>query len=282
MFVALGARTSNIYDERMSLKFWRNPLQLACVFLMALYATAIFFRNEEGFLFNEAMRILAVTMGFGLPHVLGFMSWKNKPQVANLLTTMLILLLLADPQTSWIRMAILGLITALIKTVVRLEHQPLINPAAAGLFASSYFGVLTTWWGVSFAPRLPILNMSIATLLTIPIGFYLVRLYKKVPTLIGIPVSLMIVYFLQTGRLPLITVFEGTFAFFLLIMATEPKTTPLVDWQEWIYAILLGSLLAFLFVNRLVGEPYLAALLTMNFIFGIFKFIQLKLLIRQK
>ena len=64
--------------------------------------------------------------------------------------------------------------------------------------------------------------------------------------------------------------------FFLLIMATEPKTTPLIDVQEVVYALILGSLLAMLFVYRIAGEPYLVALLMVNFLFAIFKWVEVK------
>lgn len=253
---------------------------MAAIFLLLLYGMAVAFRGEAGFFMNEAGRAGALILSFALAHLIGFFAWESKPRIENILITILLLLLLADPQTSPLKMWILGLVTALIKTVVRLEHQPLFNPAAAGLLAMSFFGVLTTWWGVSFSPRLPLMGMSIAMLLTIPFGLYEVKLYKKVPTLIGVTAGLMVTYLLLTGRLPLYTVFEGTFAFFLLIMATEPKTTPLIDWQEWIYAVALGAALGFLFVNRIAGEPYLAALLLMNLFFGIFKWFQLKLVMR--
>ncbi len=266
----------------MQLKFWRKPHSLAYMFLVTLYLLAAFLRKEEGFLFNEFYRIIALGLGFGVPHLIGSLAWQGKPRIENVLITFFILLLLADPQTSWVGMLILGLFTALAKTLLRLEHQPLFNPAAVGLLLASKFGVLTTWWGVSFAPRLPIANISIAALLTIPVGLYLVFLYKKIPTLISAPLSLMAVYFILTGRLPLVTIVEGTFAFFLLIMATEPKTTPLIDWQEWIYGLSLGALLAWLFVHRIAGEPYLVALLLTNFVFGVFKWAQLKLALISK
>ncbi len=254
---------------------------MSAVFLSALYALAVFLRSSEtGFLENEIVRLGALGTGFLLPHILGMFLWQSKPKVENLLITVVLLLLLADPQSSFFGMLILGLLTALIKTVVRVAHQPLFNPAAAGLLAASWVGVLTTWWGVSFSPRLPIFNISIAMLLTLPLGIYVIARYKKWPTLVSVPMSLLIVYFLQTGRLPLVTILEGTFAFFLLVMATEPRTTPVIDWQEWIFGVLLGVLLAVLFVHRVAGDPYLVALLIVNFFFGVFKFVQLKLALR--
>ncbi len=247
---------------------------------MILYGLAIIFRGEEGFWINELRRAGAVLFGFGIIHLLGLPKWQVKPRPENVLITVLILLLLADPQTTILKMIVLGLVTAIIKTVARVAHEPVFNPAAAGLLTATFLGVTTTWWGVSFSPRLPIFNMSVAALLTIPVGICLLSLYKKIPTLISVPVSLAISYFVFAGRLPFVILFEGTFAFFLMIMASEPKTTPVIDWQEWLYGILLGGMLGFLFVNRLVGQPHLVSLLSMNLLFAGFHFFYSRSLIR--
>ena len=113
--------------------------------------------------------------------------------------------------------------------------------------------------------------MSVASLLTIPLGIYLMVLYKKIPTLISVPLALATSYFLLLGKLPLVLLFEGTFAFFLLIMASEPRTTPLIDWQEWIYGLLLGGLMGFLFVTKLIEQPYFVPLLAMNFLYAVIR-----------
>jgi len=119
--------------------------------------------------------------------------------------------------------------------------------------------------------------MSLAMGLTLPVGLLLIWMYKKIPTLIGVTVAFAGTYFLLAGRIPMVTIFEGTFAFFLMFMATEPKTTPLVDWQEWIYGLLLGGLLALMFIQKWTGAPYLVSLLAMNVIFSGYKWVQLRL-----
>ncbi len=250
-------------------------MTLTAIFLLALYAMAVYLKGPvvwEG----EMGRVMGVGIGFLGIHFLGSLKWKAKPRWENLVISLMLLLLLSHFQTSFWQMMMLGAVTGVIKTVLRLENQPIFNAAAAGLLVSSFFGVLTSWWGVSFAPRLPIFNMSVAILLTLPVGLYLIGLYKRVPTLIGVPVVFLVVYYLLTGRWALTTVLEGTFMFFLLIMATEPKTTPLIDVQEVVYALILGSLLAMLFVYRIAGEPYLVALLMVNFLFAIFKWVEVK------
>lgn len=236
-----------------------------------LYLAAVWRTNESGFIVNEAGRSVALLIGLGLPHFWGVVVGKSKPRIENVLITTLILLLLTDLQTGFGLMFILGLVTALVKTVFRFENRPLFNPAAAGLFATSFFGLATTWWGIRLSPRLPFIDMSLAMLLTLLASLYLIWLYKRIPILVSVPTSLALVYFLLKGVFPLTLIFEGTFIFFLLVMAVEPKTTPVINWQAWLYGSLLGSSLALLFVFRIVGEPYLAALLAANLSFGLLR-----------
>ncbi len=262
----------------MTLQLRHTETWLTAIYLFVLYVLAIFFRGQPGFFANESLRAGALLGSFGVVHLLGMVRWQAKPRLENLLITVLILLLLSDPDTPIIKMAALGLVAGLIKTLIRITNEPVFNPAAAGLFIASLFGVVTTWWGVSFAPRLPFYNMSIAALFTIPIGVHIILRYQKLPTLISAPMSLAVSYFIFAGRLPITILLEGTFAFFLLFMVSEPKTTPVIDWQEWIHGLLLGSLLGFLFVNRLVDSPYIVTLLFMNLLYSIYRFLSLKAL----
>lgn len=254
----------------------KSPLTITTILLGSLYLLAVGLRATPEFIYTEFQRVVVLIVSFILPILLMGKVLEFRPSRANLATTTLILLLLADPSATLLQMTILGLVTFLIKTILRFEHQPIINPAAAGLLVATYLEIPVSWWGASFSPRLPFFSVSITSLLIIPVGIYLILLYKKLPTLIGVPASLLVVYLLLTRNSPLITMLEGTFAFFLLVMATEPRTTPLIDKQEWLYALLLGSLLGYLFVNRIFPDPYLASLLLMNLAFTLFKFVQLK------
>ncbi len=245
-----------------------GPILETEIYLALLYLFSIAVRYNQGLAVHELGRLIAVTLGLVLPFLF---AKKQSPRLSNLLITALILVLLADQKTTWVLMLVLGLITAIIKIIVRSLHQPVFNPAAIGLLTTSFLGITTTWWGVSFSPRLPFFNMSAAMFLTLPIGLYLIWLYKKLPTLIIVPASFALTYFLLTGRSPLTILLEGTFAFFLFVMATEPRTTPIIDWQETIFGCFLGISLAFLFSSKLVGSPYLVSLLTTNLLFSLYR-----------
>lgn len=251
------------------------PLNTTVLYLVLLYALAVGLRFEGAFLVSELLRAGMLAAGFLVPHVLLSSLRPVKPRNENLLITFFIVLLLVSVNTKPLMMILLGLITFMLKTLFRFQGRPIFNPAAAGLLAAAPFGVLTTWWGVSFSPRLPIFGMSVAMLLTLPLGLYVVLKYRKLPTVIGVTMAASIGYFLVFRTLPLRFLLEGTFAFFLLIMATEPKTMPVIDTEEWVYAILLGVLLSVLFAVD-AYEAYTMGLLLMNGLFTVYKWWQFR------
>lgn len=245
-----------------------GPLLITEFYLTALYALALTVKYSQVLAIHELGRIVAVALGLSLPYLI---VKKQPPKLANIIITGLILLLLADQKTSWLLMFALGLLTTLVKTFIRSQHLPVFNPAAAGLFITSLFGINTTWWGVSFAPRLPLFSISLAMFLTLPAGLFIIWSYKKLPTLISVVSLFSLGYWWWAGRPPLAILLEGTFAFFLFIMATEPRTTPVIDKQEWVYGSLLGLILAFLFTHRLVSSSHLISLLALNLSFSIYR-----------
>lgn len=253
--------------------FLKQPTTITMLGLWLLYGLAVYFRVES--LETEIWRIAAIGAGLMIPH-LGLRLFKIKATIQNLLITLAILLLLADQEGSLFLLLLLGVMVTLLKTVVRLYHQPVVNPAAAGLFAMTFLGLPSTWWGVSFSPRLSFYGISVAMLITLPLGLWIIYKYKKWPTLIAVPLVFGVSYFLLKGTVPMRILLEGTFAFFLLIMATEPKTTPLIDWQEWVYGGLLGLLLAILFTSG-TSNAYLRALLSLNVLFAGYKWLQLRM-----
>lgn len=255
------------------MKGFFKPVNITALGLLVLYGLAVYFSVED--YEQEVMRVVVLAAGLLIPHLV-LTTFKVRPQISNLLISLVILLLLADQGGPLLMILALGLVTAIIKTVVRLHHQPIFNPAAAGLLAMSFLGLTTTWWGVSFSPRLPFYGMSVTMLVIVPLGLWIVYKYKKWPTLVMTTLVFSAGYFLLRGTVPLRALFEGTFAFFLFFMATEPKTTPLLDWQEWIYGGLLGGLLVALPLLG-VSNSYLVALLTLNLLFTGYKWGQLKM-----
>lgn len=257
----------------MSMRFLK-PSEITTLFLGFLYVLAVLLKGSS-FYSAELTRFFILGASFVIPTLL-FMKLKDiKVQWDNIAITLLILLLLADPSAPTLLVVALGLLTFLFKIFIRVQHHPVFNPAAVSLSLLYLFGLTTTWWGVSFSPRFTEFGISAAMLITLPVGLYIIKRYQKIPTLVATTASFLLLGYLLQGSFPITTILEGTFAFFLLLMATEPKTTPLIDAQEWVYGVILGGTLAVWSAFKL-PLPYLMNLLILNVLFSIFKFVQLK------
>jgi Na+-transporting NADH:ubiquinone oxidoreductase subunit NqrB len=252
-----------------------KPVPTTATYLLILYMFVLFLNRDLEFVLSEALRALALGMGFIVPHYFLIKVQDEKVRWGNLWITFFILLLLADTHAPMILMFALGLVTFFGKYLLRWRNSPVFNPAVFGLVVLSLADLVTTWWGVSFSPRFTPFGISIAMFLTLPIGLFIIWRYQKIPTLIATVISFILASLLLTGNFPARQLLEGTFAFFLLIMATEPKTTPVVDVQEWIFGFVLGASLVVSFVWKL-PLPYLLNLMVLNLIFVAYKYLQVR------
>lgn len=248
-----------------------KPIVVLITYLFILYILAVLLNGSSGFVYSELVRSSALFFSFVGSYTL-IQIVRSKPlQWANVLITFFILVLLADNGAALWQMFLLGLVTTVFKLFVRIQNHPLINPAVISLVLMSILGLVTTWWGVSFSPRFTSLDISVAMVLTAPIGLYVTWKYKELPTFIATILSFAAGMVVLTAQFPARLLLEGTFMFFLLIMATEPKTTPLMDNQEWLFGALLGFSLVASFVYNL-PLPYLLNLLVLNIGFSLWKY----------
>lgn len=260
----------------------QHKLSLMTIFvayLGGLYGLAVYFGGGAGgssFLYNELIRSAALFLGLAGSYMVLQLARHQKLKWDNVVITFFILILLADNRTSPLLMVGLGIVTTLVKLFFRSQKAPILNPAAIGLLIMSLLGLTTTWWGASFSPRLTQLDISIAVFLTIPVGLYLIWTMKKLPTLLSTPLFFTISHLVFLGSFPARILLEGTFAFFLLVMVTEPKTSPIKDGEEWVYGGVIGAVLPLFFVSA-VPYPYLISLLFVNAMYALWKYGSLKL-----
>lgn len=189
--------------------------------------------------------------------------------------TILILFLLFDPLLPWWVFLLLGGVTELIQRIIRVPTGPLVNPAAMGAVVVSLLGYLPGWWGASFSPRLSLLpgGISIAMLLTLPLAGYVAWKYRKLLIAVVGLSALGITYWLLFQRNPLFLIFEGTLAFFFLVMVVEPKTSPVQRNQQLIYGVAMGILTVVGLKLKLV-EPYCIPLIGCNAVFNLYRNLQ--------
>jgi Na+-translocating ferredoxin:NAD+ oxidoreductase RnfD subunit len=197
--------------------------------------------------------------------------WENR------LITSLILFLLFDEFLPWWIFLGLGVGSELLQRLIRTKTGPVFNPAAAVALVAAITGWPPGWWGMSFSPRLPLVEggVSIAMLLTLPIAGYVVYAYKKW-WIVGVAALVFGVgYWLAFQASPLFLLIEGTLAFFLLVMAVEPKTSPVLRNQQLVYGVVLGALGVVLLKLAFV-ESYVGALVVCNGGYALYRWYQLK------
>ena len=253
-----------------------QPVRILCLFLALLALGA-----SVSWVGSDSLEYLVQVRNFALIYLSGFIVYFLGVQAGIMKTTRwehrvissLILFLLFDSFLPWWVFLSLGIITELLQRFVRSVAGPILNPASAGALMLAALGQYPSWWGVSFAPRINIIEggISIAAFFTLPIAGYIVYKYKKlwIPTIAFVLYS--VTYFLIFRSNPLFIILEGTVLFYLLIMAVEPKTSPILKNDQIIFGAVVG-LLAPLLLKFGFYEANLGALLTANILWYLKRF----------
>lgn len=261
------------------MKAWKSPIRILLVFLIVLSVWASF--NWDGlnplFWLNQLFHFfLLIVPGFAIYQLTLRLKLIKPTRWEHRLITSLILFLLFDPIFPWWVFLTLGLITEPLQRWLRVPTGPIINPAALAAIVLSLVGQFPTWWGTNFSPRLDIIpgGMSAVMFLTVPIAGYVAYKYRKLQIVATALVAFAVAYLLVVRSNPLGIMFEGTFVFFLLVMAIEPKTSPALQKQQWLYGALLGLLVVLFIEAGLLGiwiEPYAGALVVINLFFSLYR-----------
>lgn len=177
--------------------------------------------------------------------------------------TMLILFLLFDPLLPWWVFAALGATTELFQYFLRSPMGPLFNPAALGGLILSLFGYLPSWWGVNPPPRFLLAGIDISILAWIVAAgaAYVVYRYRKLSIAGSALLAIGLSYALLFQENPTYLLLEGTLLFFVFVMASEPKTSPVVRHEQIIYGLLIGTLFSFGLYFHFIEASFIALLL---------------------
>jgi hypothetical protein len=261
------------------MNMWKSPIRVLLIYLCVLGVWASF--NWGGLNFTFWVSQLAHFMLLLAPGWLLYTAFLRKSLVKptrweHRLITVLILFLLFDPLFPWWVFLAAGLITELVQRFVRLPTGPVANPAAVGALLLSLTGQYPTWWGVNFGPRFTALpgQMTLLMALTTLIAGYVAWKYHKLAIVSAAAVSFSVFYLMIFRSSPLAILLDGTLAFFLLVMAVEPKTSPAIQNQQYVYGAVIGAgvvaLLAAAY-RSLSIEAYTASLIFTNVIFNLYK-----------
>ncbi len=232
----------------------RVPKVRMVLVLSALSLAAIATR----FSFDLVFRLFAILAATLLTE---FLLWKIRGVEPFLpsagVVTSLIVFLLSEPSVPLYLPVLAALFGVAGKQLFRFWGNHTLNPAAAGLFVSSYLGNVISWWGP---------NSGLLAFLIIIFGASFVSLVTVRQWWIVLPfLAITILISHGLGQLEV-----GAFWFFALVMLPEPMTAAKGPITKPFYGALVG-LLPFL-VARLsfISDPLIASLLLGN---SAFKFV---------
>lgn len=226
--------------------------------------------GNDAFLFLSLLgKLVMILLGIWLASsLLEKMNLTSPSRVEHSIIIAFILFLLFDPSDPllpiWFFFA-LGALAQLLRQLIRTPGSPLFNSVALATLGASIFGYFPSWWGASFSPRFFDIGsgISIAAFIILPLAGYVTYRYRKHLISITTFVTFCLVYFFLFQESPLYYAIEGTLFFFLLIMAVEPKTSPVTKKEQIVYGILVGTLIPLGIYFHFI-EAYIIALLIGN------------------
>lgn len=245
-----------------------QPIRILCGFLVVLAIAASFSwsgASLAGWFIHPRDFALLWLSGWLTYKVLLYFSFIKPTRIEHRIITTTILYLLFDPLLAWWVFLLVGLVTEIAQRFIRSVTGPIFNPAAFGALMLAILGSYPGWWGMSFAPRLPIIQggISVAVLLTASVAGYVAYKYKKLTTVFSMLTVFSFVYFLMMQHSPLFLLLEGTLLFFVLVMVIEPKTSPMLRNEQLIFGATVGALIPAL-LRIGFYEAYVGALLIAN------------------
>ena len=284
----------------------RNPLFQFFIFLSIFVGIAqfdlLFFAKTQAdqtrFLFQLIIAIVsAVLLYLATTSLLKI----SHPNPLNILISSLIAYILIHPSNPWFFLPLTVGMIGLGKYLVRYKTLPLFNPAALGLFLTYYLtlfleklglihnSLLISWWGAdmqqSFLKDWPLINIAFSLILLFTFLYFVNKYNKSVyvaTAFVTYSIAILLYQNMTIGgfvaplRFLSATIFTS-FSFLLLVMMTEPKTSPNLQKHQSIIG-LIGGLVLFIFTFYLpehtsfsFAEPFISTVLVMNLLTVLFK-----------
>lgn len=221
------------------------PIHFLIIFLVLLALSAIFAGSGiESAAWLKYVRNFAALFlgGYALSLIFKKILHTTPSRLEHRIITALILFLLFDAVFPWWVFGILGALTEALQRFVRTSSGPIFNPAALAALIFAVAGYSPGWWGMSFLQSIPLIpgDPKIALLLTVPLAGYVAYRYRKLPIVFSCLASFTLAYPFIFGGAPFLFLAEGAFVFFLLVMAVEPKTSPVAVKDQYVYGALIG------------------------------------------
>lgn len=248
-----------------------SPIRIILVYLFVMVIMAtISWGGDIVFYELSLVRLILVYLGMiGSFFIMNRLGFRDSSRWEHRVITSMILYLLFDPLQSYWVFLLAGILAETISRTLRSLVGPVFNPAASATLVLSIFGILPGWWGMSFAPRLPLIEggVSVAAFITTMIAGYVLCKYRKQGILLTLIPSFFVCVWLLIGlNLAIFLTLEGTALFYWLVMVVEPKTSPMIFKEQLIYGAIVGSMGAVMMKFNFL-DPYIGSLLIGNLVY---------------
>lgn len=168
-----------------------------------------------------------------------------KPHADSAIITALILTLLFSPPESLIdgmRLVVIGAIAMASKYVINIRGKHIFNPAAIAIVIASLSGFAYAGWWVASPALLPI--TAVVTFLVL----YKIQKISMALVFLATAIAIISVRLVVDGDLTAQTLWVSLtswpLVFFAGIMLAEPLTLPPTKKQQWVFAMVVGVLVA--------------------------------------
>lgn len=238
------------YLDQFKINFKPTQLQIFLYFLIIYSVCAAIF---SGNILVMAYLLYLVIFNYLTFLFFRLITKKNKIYT-NSLITVLILFLVYHYNSSFIGILAISLGILAIhfyKNFLYIKNQPWLNPAVVGILSVEFINWLfintfkitasqlsfTSWWGADFGQYASLVLIAIWAIT----GLYKWRKHKIFLIFLITTLFLYSIIYLPNNYQSLLYIFSSsTIYFFASIMLVEPKTTPIKDIHQIIYAVLAG------------------------------------------
>lgn len=240
------------YLDQFKINFKPTQLQIFLYFLIIYSVSAAIF---SGNILVMAYLLYLVIFNYLVFLFFRLITKKNK-LYTNSLITVLILFLVYHYNSSFV--GILAVSFAILaihfyKNFLYIKNQPWINPAVVGLISLEsinwiLINVLKTnaknlsfisWWGADFGQY----SSLVLILIWAIAGLYKWRKHKIFLIFLITTLFLYSIIYLPNNYQSVLYIFSSsTIYFFASVMLVEPKTTPIKDTHQIVYALLAGTM----------------------------------------
>ncbi|MBI2326862.1 RnfABCDGE type electron transport complex subunit D [Candidatus Curtissbacteria bacterium] len=179
---------------------------------------------------------------------------------ASLVTGFLIGLIIAPSEPFWM-IILAAILASLSKQFINVGlRQHIFNPAAFGIMATSLaLNVPVAWWAVAWS-RWPLIIL-------VPL---MIRILWRMKRLI-LPVTFLTTYFIYlffqfSPNDAVVTLVDGTFLLFALVMLPEPITSKTQGSLKYLFGVMVAFLAILISRTNFLTDAFLSALLISNLI----------------